>query len=715
MKVRFLLLIFLFSVFHFYCGKSVSRDDSNLSDDIKRDSSYNVLLITIDTLRFDRLGVNSDKYVKTPNIDRLAKRSFQFKRAFTHNPITLPSHTNIMTGTTSLYHGISDNSGYILKKRFLTLAEKLKNNGYETGAFVGAYPLDSRFGLDQGFDVYDDNYGTHNALEMFFVERRADKVIEPAVNWISGKTGKWFCWIHLFDPHQPYMPPAPYNEKYSHDLYSGEVAYVDNRLGKLFDYLKKRDDFNKTIIILTADHGEALGEKGEKTHAYFAYNATIHIPLIIKVPGTIPSIILRNVATTDIFPTICDLTRMQTPSYIQGVSLIPLMEGKEFPERYIYFESLAPYLNRGWAPLRGFIKRDEKFIDLPIREFYDLKSDMKEEHNLISKKNGGNLAYELNKLIVKLTNPDREQRADKLDPEAEKKLKSLGYFTGSIKKRKKKFTVKDDLKTLISLQNGMLEALAMYQSGNFRDAISSLKNIISKSPGFLALYSNLANIYKETGRIGDAISIMEKGIKNNPGELSLLSKFGIFLVEANRPLKAVEVLNQCIKLRDYDPEFFNYLGVAYYKSGQFDLALKNYNRALELDKNYASVFNNIGSLYLSMFRKQRDEKSYNMAIEYFNKAIEIDKKLSSAYNGMGAAKYFKNDIDGAIEEWGRAIDSKPDFIDPYFSIGIASLKRGDNENAYRYFLLIKDKFFSKLSLDEKKRLKRLLSESGYQR
>lgn len=713
MRSKYLFLVIISVIFITFCGKTKNEKGSEKVRKIERGKPYNILLITIDTLRFDRLGVNSDKFVKTPNIDSLAKNSFQFKRAFTHDPITLPSHTNILTGTTPLYHGISDNSGFILKKRFLTLAEHLKNSGYVTGAFVGSYPLDSRFGLNQGFDVYDDNYGTHNALELFFVERKAEKVIDPAIKWIDPKSEKWFCWIHLFDPHQPYLPPSPFKEEYSQDLYSGEVAYVDSQLGRLFDFLKGRKDYDRTVVILTADHGEALGEKGEKTHAYFAYNGTIHIPLIIRIPGSFSKIIKRNVATTDIFPTVCDLTGIKIPDFIQGKSLVPLIEGKDFPERYIYFESLSPYLNRGWAPLHGFIKGDGKFIDQPIREFYDLKTDMKEEHNIISEQNSGNLKYELTKLMEKLTNPDREKRSEKMDRETAQKLKSLGYFSGTSGSKKKVFTKDDDLKTLIPLQNKMLDALADYQSGDFEEAIKILKGIIDKSPGFLSIYTHLANIYKETGRIGDAISILDKGIKNNPGELSLLSKMGIFLVEANRPARAIEVLTQCVKLRDYDPEYFNYLGVAYYKSGKFREALENFNKALELDDNYASAFNNIGSLYLSLFRNTKDERAFNMAIENFNKAIKIDGKLSSALNGLGAARYFKNDIEGAIAEWGRAIDVKPDFIDPYFSIGIASLKIGDKTTASRYFRLIKEKFYSKLPQGEKNRLERLIRESEY--
>ncbi len=674
--------------------------------------NFNVLLITVDTLRYDRLGIYSDKFVKTPGIDRLARESFLFHRGFAHNPVTLPSHTNIMTGTTPLYHGISDNSGFVLEKKFLTLAEHLKTGSYETGAFIGAFPLDSRFGLSQGFDVYDENYGTHNDLEMFFVERKAEKVVAPALKWIEKTDGKWFCWVHLFDPHQPYLPPAPYDSEYADDLYSGEVAYTDSVLGNFFDRLRKTGKYENTIIILTGDHGEALGEKGEKTHSYFAYNNTIHIPFIIKVPGAKGKEIMENVSHMDIFPTVCELINMKIPSHIQGESLVGVMKGEKKKEKYIYFESLTPYLNRGWAPLRGFIRGEDKFIDQPLREFYDLSKDMAEEKNLISEKNGGNLKYELNKLVSGLTGKEKLERAGNLDPETQKKLKSLGYFSETTAKKKKVFTEADDLKTLLPLQNKMLKALAAFQSGDIKGSVSMLKEIIEVSPTYTLVYNHIAKIYKESGRTDLSVEILEQGLKKIPGEPFLLSKLGIFLVENGQYKRAIDILEQSTILLKHDPECFNFLGVAYYRSGNFEKALENYEKALELDKNYASVFNNIASVYLSHFQNTKDRRSYDNAVLNFNKAIEIDENLYSALNGRGAARYFSGDYSGAVSDWKRSISAKPDFIDPYFSIGIAYLvKLNDKSSAYKYLKLCRDKFYNKLPDKDKDRLDRLIRES----
>lgn len=706
-------LPFLLALFYIFSACSGKDAVAGSEKSGIRKGDFNVLLITIDTLRFDRVGVYSDKYVKTPNIDKLAGESFLFTKGFSHNPVTLPSHTNIITGVTPLYHGISDNSGFVLEKRFLTLAEHLKSSNYETGAFIGAFPLDSRFGLDQGFDVYDDNYGTHNDLELFFVERKAEKVIDPALKWIEKRDGKWFCWVHLFDPHQPYLPPAPYDSEYSDDLYSGEVAYIDTSLGTFFNRLQELGKYKNTVIILTADHGEGLGEKGEATHSYFAYNNTIHIPYMIRVPGSKGGEIDENVAHIDIFPTVCDVLDLDTPGHIQGESLIGVMKGEEKKEKYIYFESLTPYLNRDWAPLRGFIHGDDKFIDQPIREFYDLSNDMSEEKNLIAKKNSGNLKYELNKLMSRLAGKDKSERAGSLDPETQKKLKSLGYFSGTTTKKKKVYTEADDLKTLLPLQSKMLKAIVQHQRGNTREAIRIFKEIINTSPTYTIIYTHLAKVYKEIGRSDLSVQILDEGLERNPGDPFLLSKLGIFLVENVEYKRAVSVLEQSVILMKHDPESFNYLGVAYYRSGNFEKALENYNKSLELDKNYASVYNNIGSLYLSHFQSSKDRRSYENATSNFNKAIEIDENLYSALNGRGAARYFIGDFTGAISDWKRSVSAKPDFIDPYFSIGIAYLvKLRDKKSAYEYFKLCKDKFYNTFPEKEKERLDRLLRESS---
>ena len=240
---------------------------------------------------------------------------------------TLPSHTNILLGVSPLFHGIHDNLHFVVRYNFLTLAENFKAHGYATAAYVGVYPLDSRFGLAQGFDVYDDEYP------------------------------------HRYDPHLPYAPPEPFLSRFAKIPYDGEVAYVDMEMGKLIAFLKDQGLFDETMIVLTGDHGESLGQHGEMSHGVFAYNTTIWIPLIMKVPGISSRAVDQNVSHLDIFPTICDVCGIERPDLCQGTSLLPAMEGQKLADRTIYFESKYPYYSHGWAPLMGFIDRSEKFID----------------------------------------------------------------------------------------------------------------------------------------------------------------------------------------------------------------------------------------------------------------------------------------------------------------------------------------------------------------
>jgi arylsulfatase A-like enzyme len=311
---------FLFCLFGFLIGAAVPLS--------RADTGKNVLLITIDTLRADRLSCYSTKHVPTPNIDSLAKEGVLFSRAFANTSTTLPSHTNILSGVSPLYHGVHDNLHFVVREDLLTLAEHLKANGYATAAYVGAYPLDSRFGLDQGFDIYDDEYPHRYDQGLSSLERRAEDVVAKAVEGLKRLNSPWFVWLHCYDPYLPYDPPEPFNSRFNNNPYDGEVAYVDSVLGKLMGYLKAQNLFDETMIIFTGDHGESLGQHGEMSHGFYAYNTTIWVPFIINVPGSDARRVQQNVSHLDIFPTVCDFVGIKKPSYLQGFSLLPALEGK---------------------------------------------------------------------------------------------------------------------------------------------------------------------------------------------------------------------------------------------------------------------------------------------------------------------------------------------------------------------------------------------------
>lgn len=676
-----------------------------------RSPSNNFLLITIDTLRADRLSCYDKHFVQTPNIDALAEKGILFTRAFAHTPTTLPSHASILVGATPLHHGIHENSQFILRDEFLTLAEHLKTFGYSTAAFVGAFPLDSRFGLDQGFDVYDDQYGSPGNQTFSYVERRAEEVVNRSLKWMKKQNSPWFLWIHVYDPHQRYNPPEPFKTEYSGHPYEGEVAYVDHCLGKVFEYLDLNQLSEKTLLILTSDHGEGLGEHGEKTHGYFAYNPTLHVPLIISSPGFKPGQAQQYVCHSDIFPTACEILDIKTPDRLQGISLVPALKGKELPERKIYFESLYPFYSRNWAPLRGFLKQNTKYIDLPLPEIYDLEKDFSEQKNLASSENSPLYNRELNEFIQKNSLKDQSQPIKKVDPDTLRKLKSLGYVAGAPQHPPKKtYTSEDDLKTLLPYQNKLMESMRAYDREDYETGKNILLGIIAKRKDLTQAYAYLAEIHKKTNNIESAMKVLEQGCEHNPKNFQLMQTLGITLVEAGRFEKAINILQQSLGIIDYDPEAWNYLGVAYWHQGQFEKAESAYRKVLEWDDNYPVVFNNLGTLYLSRSVKLKSSEDLRSAVSYFNQAVKLDPRYGEAYNGLGSAFGQAGQLNRAVSFWEKALDCNPSLPDPLFNLGLAHRALGNKEKALSYLIRYKNQHSHLITPREKKKLEALLSE-----
>ena len=347
-----------------------------------------VLLITLDTTRADHLGCYGYERIETPHIDRLAAEGVLYERCYTPVPITLPSHLSILTGTYPAYHGVRENAGFYVAPELTTLAEVLKREGYSTAAFVGAYPLDSQTGLDQGFDLYDDNYpssleeGKHPLLAGFFDERPAADVVLPALGWLDEQNGPFFLWAHFFDPHQPQIPPSPYRERYADSLYDGEIAAVDEAIGRLLARLEERGSLDRTLVVLTADHGEGLGDHGELTHALLLYSTTVRVPLIVRHPrGPAGVRVGAPVATVDILPTILGQLGLEAPEAVQGHPL-PRSDGEGGPRRKILSETLYGALMHGWSPLDRLTVDDWMLVHGPVPRLYHLADDPGELRDL---------------------------------------------------------------------------------------------------------------------------------------------------------------------------------------------------------------------------------------------------------------------------------------------------------------------------------------------
>jgi arylsulfatase A-like enzyme/Flp pilus assembly protein TadD len=647
--------------------------------------------------------------LKTPHIDALAAMGVLFERAVAHNPLTLPSHVNILLGTTPLHHAVHENSKSILAEDFLTLAEYLKEKGYSTGAFIAAFSLDSRFGLSQGFDVYDESYPS-KAPSAFttYQERNAGQVIQSALSWLKKQNSQWFSFIHIWDPHAPYLPPEPFYEKFKNDPYSGEVAYVDSELKKLFDYLKNNKLMENTLVVLTGDHGEALGDHGETAHGYFAYNSTLWVPLIIAGPGIKTLRVDEYVSHIDIFPTICDILGIEKPSFLQGDSLLPLMNGKKMNERAIYFESLYAYYNRGWAPLRGYIENKKKFMDSPLPEFYDLENDFDEQSNLVQEMDLEKQGERLKELMDGLSAPSKMLSQRKVDSDTLEKLRSLGYISSRTVQLKESYGPEDDLKTLLRFQQRHDIAMNLYTDGRVPEAVKVLNDIINERKDFTHAYIYLSKAYQFQGLGEDALAVMESGYINNPDDYGIISAYGLLLVNEGRLDKGIEFLQKALGIIDYDPEVWTHLGIAYSQKGEFQKALHSYEKALSLDDTDALIHNNLGLLHFSTLIQTKKVQEGTKALESYRKAIELDPGLASAYNGLAGVFHVIGQTDNAISMWEKALELEPDYDFPIYNLGLAHLDKGNKAQALKYFeryLLLKDRT---LSPEERRKIVELI-------
>ncbi len=654
----------------------------------------NLLLITIDTLRADRVGALNPKSSLTPNMDRLASRSVVFTRAFAHTPMTLPSHTNILLGATPSFHGVHDNADFMVRGEFLTLAEYLKARNYATGAFVGGFPLDSYFGLDQGFAVYDDAFrkreGGIDDGTADLGERPAAEVWRVAQKWLRAQKTPWFLWIHFYDPHDPYDPPEPYRTRFARDPYDGEVAYTDAVLGDVLDALRELGAEETTAVVFTGDHGESLGEHNEDTHGFLAYNATMWIPLVVRAPGIAPRIVGQNVSHIDIFPTVCDILGIERPGSLQGASLLPLMRGRKIPERPVYFEALTPYYTMGWAPLRGFIDGTKKYIDSPLPELYDLGKDFGETRNVAGETDVAALRKSLEAIVRSQASEESAKAERAPDPAALEKLRSLGYLGGLPGPRKTSFGPEDSVASLLPYQNRAAKAMEIYRQGKTAEAIAALKEILAARKNIGAAYVDLSTIYRKENRLDDAIAVLRTGVEAVPENYEIHFQDIVCLYEAGRFDEALDAFEtRDFPQAEFDPVIWNYIGLARWKKGDVPGALASFDKSLAIDNELALTCHNRGTVHFDVFRRTGRSESYERALADFQKAVALDPAYSPAYLSLGVAYFQAGSFARAIGSLEKALSLDAGLDEAHFFLGSAQLKMGDKPSAYRHLMLFK--------------------------
>jgi arylsulfatase A-like enzyme/Flp pilus assembly protein TadD len=623
-----------------------------------------VVLITIDTLRADAVGFAGNQRVETPTLDRLAAAGRAFDDAHAHNVVTLPSHANILTGLYPYQHGVRDNSGFTLPARVPTLATLLKKAGYATGAFVAAYPLDSRFGLNQGFDVYDDSFPRGSNPESFVIaERRGDQVVAAARSWWDSQKGKRrFLWVHLYDPHTAYDPPEPFASRYRDNLYLGEVAATDSFLAPLLDpFLDGRE--SPALVVVTSDHGESLGEHGELTHGLFAYEPTLKVPLVVWGPGVEPGRDGRPARHVDVVPTVLSFLGQEALQGLPGTSLLAAAPAPPL-QTTSYFEALSTSLNRGWAPLRGVLREGRKFIDLPLPELYHLPRDPKEERNLFGEERRA--AHALREALPRESVWPPPKGA--VSPEEEARLRSLGYSTGSAGD-KTAYTAADDPKSLVGVDRKLHQVVDAYSRGRYEEAAGLAREVAAERPDLPEAYEHLSLALRQLGRDSEAIEALQGALGRGLDRESIRRQLGLSLAEAGRAAEAVAVLEPLASSPGTDAATLNALGIALSDAGRHGEAVAVLQRVAGQYPQDPKGFENLGIVALRMDQPEQSRAQ-------LQRALQLNPDLPIAWNTLGVALYRLEGPAAALDAWERSVAIDPRQYDALFNIGLVAAQAG---------------------------------------
>ena len=677
-----------------------------------------VLLVTIDTLRADHVGCYGHPGLTTPVLDGLASRGVRFGTAVAHVPLTAPSHASILTGRSPLGHGLRDNGGFALPDGAKSLAEDFRGSGYRTAAFVSGFPLDRRFGFDRGFETYDDHLPRGNDPRRTpYVERTADRTTEAVLKWLDATlagAAPFFLWVHYYDPHAPYEPPAELLARFPSSPYDGEIAFVDAQLGRL---LRRLDELSRPpLVLVTADHGEGLGEHGEETHGLFVYDATLRVPWIMAGPGLpsgrVASVVARGI---DVAPTLLDYAGLPARPDIEGRSLRAAADGTDQGDAPAYAESLFPQLQYGWAPLHAWRTARFKFIEAPRPELYDLGADGAETRNRAREEPGR--VDEMRRHLRAAMSTSTPSAAKEMDAETAERLGALGYLGGgnapatgaalrdpkdgvqlvarlgrgmatartepAVAIRELTAVLDEDPKMLVARRT---RAVAYAAAGQHAAAIADLHRL--EKEGHLSAEDSivLGDNLRFAGRSGEAIRVLERTAGDNPkfaqAELSLAEVF----IKDGRRADAAAAYQRVLGLVPDHIEALRGLGDMAFLEGQLDSAAARYSRILEVDTADTGAMTKLGVVRMragraedaiALFRKAVEREPANgeallylagalasnerpaEALPFFERALQAGQRSSMALNGLGLTRLAVGDRPGAAAAFRESLRLDP--------------------------------------------------------
>ncbi len=614
----------------------------------------NVYLITLDTTRADHLGCYGHDGIETPSIDRLAAEGTLYESAFTAVPITLPSHTAMLTGTYPAYHGVRENGGFYVPEELETLAEILAGEGYESAAFVGAFPLDSQTGLDQGFDLYDDNYPSrldrHPRLRRFFDERPAAEVARAALAWIDARASRrpFFLWTHFFDPHQPMTPPSPYRERYAHAPYDGEIASVDEAVGQILRRLEARGRLERTLVILTADHGEGLGDHGEMTHALLLYSSTIRVPLIVRDPRDAGGVrVSAPVTTVDIFSTVLERLGVAVPAANQGVPL-PRSDAAADAEREIYTETLFGRLIYGWSPMARLTAGDAVYLRGPSQRLHDRAADPDELADLAADRpaEAEDLARRLRSRRTRLAEGGHGFSRARASAETLARLAALGYLGSGLSGGGE---LSDEIDPARADPLAMMEVFNLHNEGQGLG---------------------------DAGRHELAIPVLERARALDPGNPAVLMALAHSQLRIGEPELGRETLARLLEVSPEDLRTHLLLASYHHERGELEEAAALTERAVELDPGDLATRLMLAHLLEDTGRADDAEAAYRAILEREDDHVP-------ALNGLATLRYRRGDAEGAVELLDAALERQPFYAPACLNLGVIEHDRGNHERSLR--------------------------------
>jgi arylsulfatase A-like enzyme/Flp pilus assembly protein TadD len=625
----------------------------------------NIILFTIDTLRADRVGRGL-----TPSIDAVSARGRRFTQARATVPLTLPSHVSILTGTLPPESGVRVNGGAGLAAGHQTIARVLKDAGYRTGAFVGAYVLDRRFGLADGFDVYDDRVERDvSGAAQLEAQRRGDAVVNAALAWLpSSDPRPFFAWIHLYDPHAPYDPPADYLARAKNVAYDGEVAFADAQVGRVLDWLNSSGQAGRTVIAIAGDHGEGLGDHGEQTHGMLAYDSTLRVPLTVAGPGIPVSRVDEAVSLVDLAGTLVDFAHRPRPGTMHAESLMRTPIG----ERDVYAETDYPR-SAGWHALRVLVTDRWKLIASSEPELYDVREDPGEARNIAAARSTS-LAG-LRGRIRELESAARasSSNAASVPSDVAERLRALGYVSGTGAAELPDDRAPNPARH-IAAWNAFERELARLASGDPRRALPGLTGLARAFPDSPLFQSTYARALKDTGRVTEALDIYKRLVARWPRDAALYHDLAVAATAAGLPKEAARAEQAALALEPSNAAAANGLGLLHIENGRPSEGAAAFEEAVKRDPTNATFWTNLGNA-------RRAEGNTPAAEQAYRKALELNPRHVDAANGMGVLMVQAHRASEAIPFFDRALAGSPRFVEARLNLGIAYQESGNVEKA----------------------------------